>query len=462
MKNILIITIFIISINIVWALEPVSYRIKSLGSDLQGIVKDEYTDLLANPARIVQTDDKRIYGKIGYSAKPFTLGFTVKKFGLVTEGSESLNRTEDLSRYQEYYSGIPAWYISDNLSKRKNQSESIDVYLVKGFSLKNKSLGIALFGQRNLAVDNYCNEYSHFYKSSGNQIIYQSKDEREEKNETDTQTLRLLLGYHYQGKQEKEHDFVFTLSLTEKRDLDLQRYYNFRDNDPDNNGKTYDGNDIPTPNYHWTLNEIKTESVLQPGYGAGIEYRLRKKINENIKSGFLVGMAGQFKKLKVKETRTNQTYEVTGTTVSTGGSQSITPSPKDTGAGNIFVSLGRSIKIKDRFLISYGLRTDFSYDGETYVLTGRLVFPLGVEYEILPVLIFRSGVSVIFSGTGKSVSVTHPDGTESQLFTLTFDQTASYSAGFGLKPSEQWVFDFFTTGDVFNISSWQLQARYLF
>ncbi|MBN1622627.1 MAG: hypothetical protein JW871_08560 [Endomicrobiales bacterium] len=61
MRRLLVLSIAVCFAMTAFAAENTSVRLKGMGGALNGIVEDEYTDLLANPANIVDIEGKRLY-----------------------------------------------------------------------------------------------------------------------------------------------------------------------------------------------------------------------------------------------------------------------------------------------------------------------------------------------------------------------------------------------------------------
>ncbi|MFA5779422.1 MAG: hypothetical protein WC947_04745 [Elusimicrobiota bacterium] len=400
------ILILIMFYQVANSLENTSYRIQTLGSDFQGIIDDEYTDILANPARLSTLDKNHVYVK---STTPLSIGYLTNSFGCVAEGKGIFTKNLYYDWLQETWN----W--------------QIDALLMKSFGIKKIPFGVGI-------QNSYTGNISKYTPS-------QSESFNRESISKDF-SANLRAGFYLQ-KENKIKEFIFSSDISIPNAKITKEIY-----------QDY---------YYSSDRKIFEKTMNRVGsIGNGIEYHNRNKKNNN-QTGFIVGYT--YKPIKLKTDKylilgTNVIYS--STTVSEGFDSSLY-----TGVGKsisfldkkLFFAFAGRLNADYKFVETENANIGNEKIERTQNGVIGISAPLGSEYLISNIITLRFGITYNINFTKDRITsfesaYVHDNGS--------FTQSTNYRFGFGLKPLDDLTADFTTSGDILDVSSWKAQAKYSF
>lgn len=481
-RRIAVTSLFMLCATLSFALDQSSYRIRSLGSNFNGLVADEYTDVIANPARLsdVNKASEKKYslnGKAGNAGSPLTFAlFAKKQWALLGEASlnESNNATTSTS-----LTSLP-WDVHTTIAASKYVADSYDGGLMQDMHAGNDSFGFAVFPSRTFTASELSNEYRDIHVNAATQaaddwattISHQA---------TERETLNTAVNFGFYGTDENgaETDVIARVLLSQTKTTTSSDTLYHASIDPDGNGRDRYNTVITTNNYIWTsASATSQEEATKPTakIGFGLEYRSRSTTG----GAFLAGCSWQPDENKVELTRTASSTQMRGLTVSsTTTSSTAYDTTSNAGATYAaYAAVGSSKKLfDDRLMIAAAFRGDFSYRDatrsslttvytweqsttKTYATT--LGLSLGAEYTPFSFVAFRLGVSPQMNKSMTTQEVTPAMLSAYRVTSDAFAQSVMYTAGFGITPLDTLSVDFYTQGQVLDMGNFRMQVKYLF
>jgi len=522
LKTILIIVFLFLSPLHSFAFEEASYRIQALGEEFAGIVEDEYTDLFLNPAYIGRIKDKRLYGKFGHKyASPFSLTY-IKKIGVFSENYLSKTESEWEDGRLEAYSRQNLWRKYISKERRENNISQDDFGLIYGkkFS-RNKYLGIKYNykedAENDLSKYNYANLH---IDPSENKMVYISK--REGKNAAHSS---LYSNYFTLGIILPDIEIIGNYTLSKDKSKSINRNYTLIDEDPDGDGKDYQGSNWVDKYSSLSEEIVKEDKELNANYG----------INMNFSRKYIVGINCQKYDITGDETKSceglsirkeprwvegeGEYIDVTSTTTSTTNEiiPTITGYQKNKSA---FLKFGNEKRLSKNVMFAYCLRlggditktykignkevttnfeytdsqdeeqnkkTDIHYNSrETEDIRAEnysISLPIGIEKEVSDELTLRLGMKKLFlvnkartkkveekgevektiiTSEGVTTEILEPTVTTSSSETKNSSISTYYSFGLCYKITDKFKIEFVSFSEILDLSSWKIQAYYKF
>ncbi len=479
MKRLATLTMMVFLCSNAWPLEKVSYRIKALGGDLQGVVADTYTDVLFNPARM-QGGNTTVTGKIGQYGNPFTVGyFTRGQWALLGEGYENITQSESLGTSLTLQSQYSVVANRDYISRSLNEAHSLDMGLLKAVPRNGYALGFAVYPSWSLSKSDYDNDetYTNSNQHTG-VLLYKDIYKNSNKNETESQAARIDIGYYTLAGEGIEKDVVYSVLARQTKSIVRSGYYRFTDNDPDLNGQRWDGWNTVTPNYNSQFSQTETKQDYRPQVGAAFRYQTRRRPDPSTSKVFRFESSWQPERIEREQLAQSDSYSVSGAAVSQSTS---TKRTTISGRNDVFqaaVTAGATIEMLDRKLLAgYALRGDASYRAQNTDTTQdalslgssrlrsysvALSVPFGLEYYAFSFVSLRWGVTPRFTMTSSQEEKVSPWSPDCAITSRSTSQSAVYSAGFGVSPFDALELNFVTSGEVLNLNNWQMQFNYMF
>lgn len=294
---------FVISFWIVsgsaFALDQTSMRMKGLGTSLQGIISDDFTDLLANPARQRLLPRKQLTARIGGNGNPIGLSYSMPAlpFFLLAEGSRAGwgSAQNSASVTNQYYPPNISAEQSSYLSE--SSFENYALAFLSGFGTDSFGLGFGLNQDNSNSWNRSESMYgSNTLRASDGQFVRISDYTSRRKDGNYFRNSTAILGLHWRDgvDLQKDKDLIFKLSLpkrkTHKDTINIQS----DDYDPDGNGDMdwIPGNTTPTPNNSASIRSSEEKQNSAYSLGGGIEWRSRKKSKDS-QAGYLVSLSYQ-------------------------------------------------------------------------------------------------------------------------------------------------------------------------
>lgn len=313
------------SFSMAFALDQTSMRIKGLGTSMQGIISDDYTDTIANPARERFWRQKQVIAKFGSWSRPISIGYaagTIPIFILV-EGTvyQSGYASNYYSSYPHY--SIPANTIADQSVYSGNyDTGNYGLVAMSGFGSNAFGVGFGLYYDESRNSSEYNSLYGGKYiRGTNGETIYQNTNDRKTRSLSYLQNSQAVLGFHWRNDSEaqKDKDLILRLPFSRNKARSSTKNISNTDYDPDgdgNNDYSGPGNPISTPNKASTL-EFSTDKQT-PAYraGAGVEWR-GKKISKDAKTGYLLSFSWQPASLKDSTYLHKEAQTVIGATTTT-------------------------------------------------------------------------------------------------------------------------------------------------
>ncbi|MBN1824126.1 MAG: hypothetical protein JW803_07390 [Endomicrobiales bacterium] len=465
-----------------WALETVSYRIKAMGDGLNGVVPDEYTDILANPGRLaVQGGQKQFYGKTGNSGRPITFGyFNRNKLGIVAEVSERISYLDDPDSRSSFNTTYNTWFNDRSQYTYKSHSEDIGLVFLKAGRRPYGGFGVSLVPQRTFSGSQTINRQIRTHEDNSSGIITSEEAYNSEYiNESDVLSLSLNFG-KYKKTAERECDKVFKITGKQTRNRYYSESVQYTNNDPDSNGLDWYGG------YMWIYSPDITRSAEMrerkqnpaPRLGAGYEYRSRKHKGDNTMSAFVLSLSYQAERNEIESVLSNDYYRVLGTTTTSISTRVGNEISGDINTYALYAKWGSARKaLSEKLLLAMAVSCNLSYVAEnnsatevifqeetlkSEVYQGGVNLSMGIEYMYRPSLALRFGVSP-YASKSKSISeVLCIDGARECSITDSYSQSSSFTAGAGFSPVESVTVDIYTYSDVLDLGNAKLQVRYAF
>lgn len=479
---------FVISFWIVsgraFALDQTSMRMKGLGTSLQGIISDDFTDLLANPARQRLWPRKQLTARIGGNGNPIGLSYSMPAlpFFLLAEGSRagwsSVQNTASVSN--QYY--FPNIYAQQSRSLWESSFENYALAFLSGFGADSFGLGFGLNQDNSSSWNRSESIYgSNTLRASDGQFVRISDYTSRQKDGNYFRNSTAILGLHWRDgvDLQKDKDLIFKLSLpkrkTHKDTINIQS----DDYDPDGNGDMdwIPGNATPTPNNSASIRSSEEKQNSAYSLGGGIEWRSRKK-HKDSQAGYLVSLSYQPEALTGVSGGRYESRSVSGTSttiqdLTTLDQNSVSKAYSYSGA----VAAGSMWFIQERIWVGFGFRAEGTYKSErkitsdlilntgnilrTHVLTSTLDFPLSFELPLARNLAVRGNITSRWS-----YSKTEQDMANAYFAPMAQTTTKSNtSTSYGIGAGYQWnslILDLFTTNELLNAAGWQLQCSYRF
>jgi len=493
MKNVLLTTLLVLGVTSAWALQQTSLRIKAMGENLQGIVEDEYTDMLANPARMVGINKNTVFANTtaevlteegikkskiyGNPSLPVSFSlFSVNNWGVIAELDKSVSQSGYVSNYKG--PGVTYLELRDSVDQSESQNEQFDIGVFKSFSLKRYSMCFALFPGRIISANNSLSKSDYNTIDSISGVTLNKYNETYNSlNEIESLYNKIVFGFNHEVKESIREDLVFTINLQQNKTFHFSNNYNYRDMDPDNDGNNMYGTPITTPSY--STSSIETRNAQDPKLmsGVGVEYRLNKNLTENISKGLIFGLSWQPSETNQINTQLNQNYSLIGVSITSSTFISSSTISGNSNLYKIFITWGKNIKFPDKkLLLAYALRGDFSFNdtakntdlifnyaaSKSQEYTGSLGLTTGLEYGVFSSLSLRAGVSLAFVGSVKDETVSTSLLNQYQVHSKSFDQSKMLTFGLGYRPLDYLCLDIYTTGNILTLSNLQLQVKYMF
>lgn len=458
---------------------------KGLGTSLQGVISDDFTDLLANPARQRLWPRKQLTARIGGSGNPIGLAYSMPAlpFFLLAEGSRagwgSVQNSASVSN-QYYFPNIDA---QQSYSLWENSVENYALAALSGFGADSFGLGFGLNQDNSSSWNRSENTYgSNTIQASDGQVVRISNYIYNRKYGNYSRNSTAILGLHWRDgvDLQKDKDLMFKLSLPKRKTYQDSIDTQIEDTDPDGNGnRDYygPGNTTPTPNNSSSVRSSEEKQNSAYSLGGGIEWRSRKKSKDS-QAGYLVSLSYQPEALTGASGGRYESRSVSGTTttiqdLTTLDQNSVSKAYSYSGA----VAAGSIWFIQERIWVGFGFRAEGTYKSElkitsdlilntgntlrTHVLTSTLDFPLSFELPLARNLAVRGNITSRWSYSKTDQDIANAYFAPIAQTTTKSNTSTSYGIGAGY----QWnnlMLDLFTTNDLLNAAGWQLQCSYRF
>ncbi|MGA2091127.1 MAG: hypothetical protein ABSH12_06685 [Endomicrobiales bacterium] len=463
-KQILAVTTVLLCAHLAWALDQDSYRIHALGDSLAGFLADDYTDILANPARLGESNNKSYFGQIGDAGSPMTAGYFGASFGIIGSAVESLNQTEKLTAFDNVFNN------GNTLSITKNESELLDLGILKSFHLNDgSSWGFALYPERNYSVNNVSSVNTSFSNNAFELPPTQTTTPSANNNELETLSLNLKLGYHTSdGTTEKDLILSSILQQT-KQDSTNYSQYNYYNLD-------YTAR-IQVP-YNAIFNSTSTTQVNpMPKVGFNFQYRTRTRIDDTMYDGTIFSVSWTPTQIQEQNTQVLNFSNSQVNISSNASSSNMVTGHQDN--YQMFLGWGRTKEvIPQKLLMAFALNGNFTFTGmsagltgtsisqntliSNYIFNGTISASLGAEYQALKRLVLRAGISPSMIGNDTESNYLFSDNSTQNIQSKSFTQAVLYSAGIGFTPVDCFIMDFYTTQDILDLRNLRAQLTYLF
>ncbi|MFB0528087.1 MAG: hypothetical protein ACETVT_04360, partial [bacterium] len=462
-----------------YALENVSFRIKALGSSLSGIVEDNYTDVLAYPARLSKWNKTTLMGKFGGS-DTFTFGL-FRKFGLIGEASTYRNLNESYSEnlFLNSYSLLMERYTM--LGKYDYDDEVVSLAGLTGVDLNSRvSLGSNYLYNQVKDSSNMEKTSTREYISSDQEILYTRSERGLTKKEEYSEEHQFAFGLLYLSESNKELDVTLTGVLKYDKVSEVDKDYDSTDNDPDGNAENYWGSPIVTPNKEINDSENNSLRRLKKKLGGGLQLRYSYPLAELLTLRIVVGGNYQPFDIRGSEDYASDRIDIEGSTttvVSMQSSSSITGNREEI---NPVGAVGIEKKFGEQILLGVAIRWDGSFVTEDstnikvtdsssqstekdklHTYQHELSLPIGIELSPFRAmdLKFRLGARGKFSWQSIKETVKNKDtgAIIADLHSKHYDTDIDYTGGIGFVFKDLQL-DVYTTTDFISFSQWQLQA----
>jgi len=462
-----------------------SIRIMGLGSELAGVIEDEYTDIYRNPAYLSYVKKTKIFGQYNlYGSPELRIGgaFTNQKTGLggvvlpffshgnlalvgelkpySNKESSTVGRRSD---YLDYYA------IDSSFVERFNKETIPNFKIIYGLKLSPSiRLGIDF-----VYLKNY-----HYSDSK-------SKTVRTERY-LDSDSLQ---SYHKTEQIEKKDDspdaqrgsFGLILSPWQKSRLDFTLYYESirytsrASSNRDHEFKSVRNDTLFSQNYsNWGTETTPTEN-----WGVGLDAYLKYYFPQNTSLAILLG--GRYQKNDVshlEQTKDTSYFNFSSTTnfsgrevfyqnndkvfsfiMGIGAEKDFSPSIKIGVALKGYWDLGKLDRYERQKSASKSLEGDSVIIKSSELRENRvkktinsyrIVFPIGLEAVLHKMIKARLGGQLSFWRT-------------ESLTGYTTDFDASYSQGLGFSYNDRILMDVYTEQEEINkIASWMVRIEYRF
>jgi len=477
-KCMAIVALIFTACSALYALENVSFRIKALGSSLAGIVEDNYTDVLAYPARLSKWNKTTLTGKFG-GGDTFTFGM-FRKFGLI--GETSMYRNLDESYSEDIYSYSYGLVRKDTrLTEFDSDDEVYNLMGLIGMDLSNKiSIGSNyLYNQvKNSSVYDYRSITE--YINSDQEVLYIHSSRYVNNSDAYSKSREFAFGLLYLSEFNQEIDVTFKGALKYNKTSSASKDDDLHNYDPDGDGKNYGGNPIVTPNKYIYDSENNSLRRLKKKLGGGLQLRYSYPLGDFSTLRFILGGDYQPFDIKGNENFYQEATNIIGSTTTVTLRQSSSSIVGDRGEINSLGAVGIEKKFSEQILLGVAIRwagsfvtedstkvtvpdssPQFKEKDKLRTYKHELSFPIGVELSPFRAidLKFRLGARGKFSWQSTKETIKNKDtgAIIADLHSKDYDTDINYTGGIGFVFKDLQL-DIYTTTDFISFSQWQLQA----
>jgi hypothetical protein len=461
------------------AIEKRSYRIDGMGRYLSGVVVDQYTDLVANPARL-STTPTLLTAKAGDNANPLSLGYVAGgNWAVIGEWRGSRMRNDSDSTSLAILNGATI-FSNTSANSAISNLDYPSAKVMKAFSLFGRTWGFGLeyLGQSSVSTTDTRSSFVNYGPTS---VPVQIENEVSRYNSTyQSSSYNLQLG-KYTRDEKGETDLIFGFNPYYS-DSSLETYSSeFTDYDPDLNGLNISNNPLAgTPNTSTSVSRTASKSDPRINVGVTFEYRARRRESDTSSRTAIIGASywNSAGRTRGSSHATNST--TVGAVVTTTLDNFYTNSQeRKSESGEAYATFGRATLLMGKKLqLAYAAGLDVNVSRGVYTnylagamasntdfndITGTLYSSAGIEYLPVTQLALRCGVTPAIDIRQRQDKVVNYNNILNKtIHTDSYAQSVSFSAGFGLRPVEQLRLDVFVTTEVFKIDDYNLMLQYLF
>lgn len=470
------------------ALDQTSMRMKGLGTNMQGIISDDYTDTIANPARERFWRQKQVIAKVGLYSSPISIGYAVGAIPVFLLAEGTINQS---GATNNYYSSNPHYSIPTNtianqyIYSYNSDRGNYSLLAMSGFGSTAFGVGFGLYYDESkiLGTNDSLTGYKYIRGLNG-ETIYQTIGDQKTRSVSYMQNLEAVLGFHWRNESEvqKDKDLILRLPFSRNKARTSTKNNSNTDYDPDgdgNNDQYGPGNPISTPN-KVSSKDFSTDTQ-NPAYraGAGVEWR-GKKISKNAKTGYLLSFSWQPAALRAITNAYKESQTVTGATTTT--TINLDTLKQLGGKRNSYsgvLGFGGIWQVQEKVWIGLGLRAEGTIANTNTkqttlnIYSGTLVDSFGSKLDSLSStisfpLLFELPLTTNFTMRGNITSQWYYSKTEQVLTNLYFSPvkqtaiTSKTSVKYGIGAGYQWkafMLDIFTDYNPLTVSLYQLQLQ---
>jgi hypothetical protein len=460
-KTVILILASLLFSGTAFALEEVSYRLQALGGDFKGTVKDEYTDIFINPARI-ETSSREITGT---SLTPLNFGYFTSNHFAVLAGISGSTRKD-----QTVYTYSTSTYLEEINNSNNYLNESVSAAFIKGFKSGSSYFGVAIIPQRDYSDASVPSSDIYSGRDTQNIINFFTSTNSNTQQTSDVVSVRLNLGLFKIDDESNEREFVLSAKYQNINTLNDSVYHYFRNDDPDGNGLDRNNVTISTPSY-LTANETVNYSYPAVSLaGFGIKYRSSSKTSYSGRKSFYLEaswMPGRNDGSYIDQTQNTTTSGTTITNQNSVYSSYTFTNRSDT--YSLITGLARTLNI-DKFMFAIGAHSNLAYvksssgyqpsiqgPGDQEQFNYTLSLPLGFEYNPIPSVFIRGGASPSVSGSVAKNTRFPNSVTTNKSYSDSFSEGITNSLGFGIVPFKSLVIDVLSSS-----ANTHFQVTYLF
>ncbi len=487
----MLVAVFLTSFSKAFALDQTSMRIKGLGTSMQGIISDDYTDTIANPARERFWRQKKVIAKFGSWSRPVNIGYAAGTIPLFLMAEGAINKSGYASNYYSSnlnYS-VPANTSADqSVYSSNNDTRNYGLVALSGFGSNAFGFGFGLYYDES----KYSNVYDSLYESkyirgTNGETVYQNASKRKTRSVSCMQNSQAVLGFHWRNESDvqKDKDLILRLPFSRNKARTSTNYISKTDYDPDGDGNNDyygPGNAISTPNKTSSLDSSVDKQNPDYRAGAGVEWR-GKKISKDAKTGYLLSFLWQPATLKAS-TNVRREYQtvigVTTTTIINTDALKLLGGEKNYYSG--VLGFGGLWQVQEKVWLGLGLRaegmvtntkqTTLNIFSGTPTDSFRFMLDSFSSTISFP-LLFELPLTTNFMVRGNITNQWYYSETEQVLTNLYFAPlkqtaiTSNTSVTYGIGAGYQWkdlTVDIFTDYNLFTVSLYQmlLQCSYKF
>ena len=487
----MLVAICLTSSSKAFALDQTSVRMKGLGTSMQGIISDDYTDTIANPARERFWRQKQAIAKFGSWSRPVSIGYAAGRIPVFLLAEGAINQSATASNY---YSSSPHYYMPANTSANQSiYSSNYDtgnygLVAMSGFGSSAFGIGFGLYydESKNSSASDSLYE-SKYIRGTNGETIYQNTGGRKTRSVSYLQNSQAVLGFHWRNESEvqKDKDLILRLPFSRNKARTSTKITSNIDYDPDGDGNNDyygPGNSISTPNKTSSLDSSIDKQ--NPAYraGAGVEWR-GKKISKGAKTGYLLSLLWQPAALKASTNVHKEAQTVIGATTTTTinfDTLKLLGGKRDSYSG--ILGFGGIWQVQEKVWLGMGLRAEGTITNTKQttlnISSGTPADSFGFMLDsfsstIRFPLLFELPLTTNFMVRGNITSQWYYSKTEQVLTNLYFAPvkqtaiTSNTSVTYGIGAGYQWkdlTVDIFTDYNIFTVSLYQmlLQCSYKF
>jgi len=462
------------------ALDVTSYRILSMGNNLRGIVDDPYTDVMMNPARLVNMPTS-LEGKASQNISLLQLGyFKNDKWALAGEWTGTSSDAQTLTVTPTITNGlISQLYTSENTSKSDNNT--LSGAFMKSFSLDHLTrLGVGIVPTQNTTYTENTTQSQRLYYSTSGAVVETADSQNASRTDQESASYAFTVGGYRQDVDGGETDLVFTVTPHMLRQTTCSNNSSFTDYDPDQNGRDINNrivNDPDTASYNSGSNSL-LDGDTKVNYA--LDFRRHTRPDSEVTNSWGAGVSYQPDEQDTRNTSYTSNTTVNGTTVTNSTTSAGSYQAIKTDNYTAYYTIGQYRRLfSDKLLLAYmagayltaGTQTKKSITDPSIEtshstvqsLTGTLAATLGAEYTPVPIVALRAGISPSLNKTHSQEDVTDYSGAQTTLTDDTVTRTILYSAGIGFRPADWLAIDLYTTGNIVQLNSnYNVQVQYLF